>query len=237
MDDYDKLYSYASKSRISTISSINEKYLQLTLNREAQLPDQTSSRKVSRKSNCVIGAFITSISRCVVHKEMMRIDVAGGTILKVACDALFFILPDQVPDPLHYSQSFGHWKSIFSGPFLALAQLGVNNYATLFLDKEGKTVSQAKASGLVVSKFLTENLDFLLYSKMCDKLITDCLFDFKGKTFYNIRKKVNRKSLTFTNIRKRRSVFSRNLFFKRKVDGRIENRNKYVLLPYGFKQD
>jgi len=237
IDDYDKLYGYASRGRISALTAINDRYLQVTLNsEEPQSPNQTT-RKVSRKSNCVIGAFVTSLSRCIIHKEIMRIDAVGGTVLKVASDALYYVLPKQSNDPVQYSQSFGKWKPIYPGPFLALAQLGVNNYASLSLDKEGQPVSQAKASGLVVSHFLTEKLDFALYSNMCDKLVSDTLFDFKKETFSNIRKKTDKKSLTFTKIRKRRSVFSRNLFFKRKLDERLKNRNKYVLLPYGFQQD
>jgi hypothetical protein len=240
---YDELYSYASRERISEITAISDKYMQLTLKSEAELPQQTSSWKVSqsrypsRKSNCVIGAFITSISRCVIHAEIMRIHAVGGTVLKVACDSLFYVLPpDSVAkDPLPISQSFGKWKHVYPGKFLALAQMGVNSYASLHLAQDGQIVSQAKASGMVMSKFLTEDINFQLYSDMTDKLISDHLFDFTDKKFHNLRKKGDKKSLTFNIIRKRRSVFSRNLFLKRKLDLTLHNRNRYILNPYGFR--
>jgi hypothetical protein len=167
----------------------------------------------------------------------MKIHALGGTVLKVACDALYYVLPANVSDPLPESQAFGKWKNVYPGPFLALAQMGVNNFAAVFRDKDGKTVSQAKASGLAVSHFLTEELDFNLYSQMCEKLITDRLFSFKGKTFQNIRKKGDPKSLTFNTIRKRRSVFSRNLFLKRQLDCTLKNCNRYLLNPYGYQKD
>lgn len=245
VEDYDQLYSFASRNRISSIYPVGADHLQLSLNNDPAEP-----KFPSRKSNCVIGkniqliskllcrrrcflpgAFVTSISRVVVHRHMMAIDKVGGRVLKVACDALFYVLPRETEDPLEYSESFGRWKRVFSGPIQSLIQMSQSNYCTQFVNRDGKTVTQAKASGLVSSHFLTEGLNFQLYSDMCDKLISQEKSTFETVKFDNVRKKTNTKSLSFTVIRRKQTVFSHNVFFKRKLNGL---KKSYLLLPYGF---
>jgi hypothetical protein len=175
------------------------------------------------------------MSRVAVHQDIMKIHELQGRVLKVCSDSIYFTLP-KLPNPLKYSESIGFWKPVFPGPLLALSQMGVHSYAALFQQGD-EIVTVAKASGLTMSQALTSGLDYNVYSEMVNQLINDKLFDVKKCRVDNIRRQQDKKTLSYTKVRKRRTVFSRNLFYKRKLDRSLKNYSKFALHPYGFLTD
>lgn len=205
--------------------------MQVTLSGARPDCKQERERIVCRKSCATVGAFVTSLARVYVYKQMLLLLQQGADLLKVNCDSLFFSLPETVPNCLEYSQSFGMWKDIYPGDLLSLCQIGVNNYAVLY-KKDAQLISEAKASGLTISHHLTEGLNYCEYLDSVHKMIDEKLFDSKAKVYSQVRKKTDPKTLTVTLKRKKQSVFSRNVLSRRRI---VRDLN-YSTRPYGWSE-
>jgi hypothetical protein len=221
--EYSHLIKLQKEGNIIDLNIVGENYIQVAEEKE-------EAAKINRKSNVVIGVMITSISRVLIHKEIMRIDALGGKVYRVSCDALYFSLPKEETFLFEISECFGDWKHIYPGEILGIIQLGLNNFSVLYRTERGEIKSEHKASGLMLSHFLTENvLDHKLYSEMCDKLLGKDFSFFDSFKLGNVRMNKNMKKVC--KIRRQQKVFSSRVFFRRNV---IQQDTEFISRPFGY---
>ena len=226
IDSRDDLEYYAARGEVDSITLVNSRYLQLTLNSKTLC----KNRQVSRKSCATIGAFVTSMARIVIFKEVMALLEKQAQILKISCDAVFFSLPFDCPNFLNYSEAFGFWKPIYPNQLSALSQMGIYNYSVLYEGDNNEMVSEAKCSGLTMTHLVTTELTYSVYSDAVHTLIKNKLFDFRQIKYAQIRKKTDLKNVTTGYVRKERSIFSRNVLSRRKLV-----KDSFETIPYGWK--
>jgi hypothetical protein len=231
----EEFFDLARREQIQSITPINKNIVQVTLTgarpdskKRTGEPDDLDN-KISRKACAPIGAFITSVARIEMFRHILEITSQRGSVHKICCDALFFSLPPQVAcDPLQYSESFGFFKKIYPGELLALAQVGVSNYSVLY-QHDGKTVSEAKCSGLKMSHFTTKELNYDVYYRAVNALVHDKLFD--SRRYQQVRKKTDTKTVSTGYVRRPRKIFSRNVLSRRPI---IKQQDNFVTRPYGY---
>lgn len=239
IDNKPRLDQLAKNQQIVGITLIDERYVQLTTtktrpNEGKPSPGRNDDTRISRKACAAVGAFVTSVARVVIYKQMQLLLGKGAEILKVACDAIYFTLPAGEPDPLEYSESFGRWKEIYPGKELrGLCQLGCNNYSISYSSGKDETLtSEAKCSGLTMSSFLTSELDFKVYSEALAQLVKDNKsFNLTAKKYSQIRRKTNIKTISTGYVRKPQVVFSKKILKRRAL---LVAEAQYVTTPFGY---
>lgn len=235
LDCVDHLHQYAVREQIVGITPINSRYVQVTLTGARSVSKnrmgEADESKICRKACATVGAFITSVARVIIFQHMLKLIDKGADILKVSCDALYFTLPQTEKNPLVYSESFGCWKSIYPGDLHGLCQLGVNNYAVLYENPQDRTLSsEAKCSGMTMSYLVTNELNYNVYLEAVNQLVSDKLFT--SKKYTQIRKRTDAKTVTVGYVRRRQSIFSRNVLSRRAIIR--DDKCSFVTRPYGW---
>ena len=159
---------------------------------------------------------------------MMELHNAGAQILKLACDAIYFVMPaDQEPN-IDFSESFGCYKSIYPGTIESFVQTGVNSYSLLYRTEDGQLHSVVKSSGLTLDNIMTNSL------------MTHELFDQQVENLFqstiqvdNVRTKRDIKKLKVENTLRKQSCFSKNLFGRRSMSADFHQ--SYALVAYGYR--
>jgi hypothetical protein len=92
----DHLHNYAARKQIIDLVPINDRYVQVTVTGakpEAIKDSSEEDLRVCLTSCSAIGAVLTSVARIVIYRHMQTLLHHGAEILKVCCDAIYFVLP------------------------------------------------------------------------------------------------------------------------------------------------
>ena len=139
------------KKTLQTILAVNEKYCIIQI-------DKKDFSTIHRSSNVVIGAYTTSMARVLMHTDLMIIKNAGGKVFYLNCDSLFFMLKDEVPNPLPMGDCTGDYKNMYPGKIESFCALSPKHYSVLYRTETGKLVNECKMSGLSMHRMIDENL-------------------------------------------------------------------------------
>jgi hypothetical protein len=240
IDDVDQLALYGD--RIVGITTLqNTDKIQVTISgarpvsKKKWIGANREDPKISRKSCATIGGFVTGLSRLFMYKKILHLIQHNAEILKIASDALYFSTDLESGPVLEFSEAFGKFKHVYPGELLALAQVGVMNYAVMFRSEDGLVHSEAKCSGLVLSAHTTNELNFIMYKEALNKIMDEKCFDLKSTTFQQVRKKTDAKNISYRYVRGARSVFSRNILNRRTLcRQQTGDTINFVTYPYGY---
>jgi hypothetical protein len=143
LEYYEQLLDHMKSDRLVNMVPLTERILQVTLKNVEKTP--------SRTSNVCVSILVTSLARVEVHKRMETVKHLGGTMLRVSCDAIFFLLDDNVPLPFTLSEAFGNFKAQFNNVD-AIVQVGLRNVSILY--KEDNLYKEhLVASGVMLSEY------------------------------------------------------------------------------------
>lgn len=234
LDNRDDLELYASREQVESITLINERYVLITQSggrsKKCDTAEDQQKCQVSRKSCTTVGAMITATARTIMYTEMTKLLNKKAQILKIACDALFFSMPNEISHSLSISEAFGHWKNIYHpDEIVAISQMGVHNYSVVLRGQDNKLFSQAKCSGLTMTHTVANELNFDTYVEAVNNLAREKLFDFKEKKYVQVQRKTDLRKVTTGRIRKHKSIFSRNVLCRR-----IFLQDSFKTVPYGW---
>lgn len=231
----DALHYYSSRGKVLDVCPINDRFIQVAMTSNKfdcdEAAEKNGNRKISRTSNAVIGALITSTARVVVYKTMMKLVEKGAQLLKVNCDAIYFALPTGMKDPLKYSQAFGRWQHCYPGRLKSICQTSVNSYGVQYL-KEGtqELVTSVKCSGLSIKHRVARDIDISTLSEALDIILARKLAP-SARKWFSVRKVTNAKG-NMSIVRTKRRAFSSTNILNRRV---VNNKN-FSTTPYGFKK-
>ncbi len=99
---------------------------------------QTLTPKVEsqcRKTNPVIGSFVTALSRIDMHKHIITLKNHGYLPHYTDTDSLIFSGPKMRQVPLPISPKFGHFRKEYENP-TGFCCIGKKNYAVSLLDNQ-----------------------------------------------------------------------------------------------------
>ena len=222
LEYYDQLIEHVKADNIVNLVPLTERILQVTCKNKEKTP--------SRSSNVSVAIAITSLARITVHKKMQEVVTIGGTILRVSCDEIFFILPTESILPFSIGEVFGSYKHHFSN-VLSVVQLGLRNVSLVHLDKQGKRQEVLITSGVMQSQYNCSLLSHSLYLAKVDELLENnkqvtVIPKVINVNFVNSLKKRN-----LISVQKEQSALNYALYLRRQFCDSIEYRGS---LPYGF---
>lgn len=140
------LDEYFSTGNIVDVTPINSKIMQV------QMQHQTDRAKIDLKSNCVIGAFITSFSRVDMNINIQKLAKHGHSLFYMDCDNLVYSSQIGNPNPLKIGPCFGEFKDEFEGEeILEYFALGKKNHTFTLKSQEGVVRTVSKIRGLSMS--------------------------------------------------------------------------------------
>ena len=120
-----------------------------------RIPKRTRTNNL--KANISIASTITAHARRRIHSEMMRIEKVGGRIFSCDVDAIYYVLPDSVPQILHVGKSLGDFDHVFPGLVVSYTALSPRNVNVVYSVQKGGTyerIEQTKANGFCLSGLL-----------------------------------------------------------------------------------
>lgn len=219
---YQELLKHVKSNRIVDLVPLTDDILQVTLKNREVHP--------SRTSNVSVAISITAMARVVVHKKMQQVTQLGGCLLRVACDALYFVLPDTVPLPFQIDEAFGNFKHQFEN-VEAVIQVGLRNLSILFRDSEGHLREHLITGGVMLSQYNEAILCHEKYKDVVEKLFQDDPQLAKTKVL-NVQYQNSIKRPKLKCVRKKQTAFSQLIHLRRQF---MPNSKHYASLPYGFQ--
>ena len=133
---------------------------------------ESISNQPNLKSNVYIGAEINAHARVIIYDYIRLLQSKGISVFGVDTDCIFYSVPENVQDPLQFTDSIGHFKSVIpqNCQVLSYHSLGCRNYSILYKDSEDKLHSINKIKGLSLkSSHMTELIDHQLYESYIEK--------------------------------------------------------------------
>ncbi len=112
----------ASGNKITNFTNISPEICQL------DIESDTSSTRFQRKTNPVLSAFVTALSRINMHEHILMLTHHDFLPLYTDTDSIIFCGPDKnVPLPI--SKSLGDFKHEYDNELSAFCCIGKKNYA------------------------------------------------------------------------------------------------------------
>lgn len=190
-----------------------------------------SKIKPSLCGTLYLTAEINALARKFIYEEAEKIEKLGGIILSIDTDSLLFALPSNVPDPLIYSHSFGHFKTVLGNTSVieSFYSFGPRNYSITYKDSNGTYQHLLKVKGLSTQS--SHNCDIItpdLYKEFIDST-----FEAEVKNIYlpQLRKVVDKQSKRFHEILTYFN-FGNDIHAKRFI---VNKDSKYITYPFGYK--
>ncbi len=123
---------------------------------------KTEHNIIDRKTNPIITAFVTALSRIDMHCHIIKLSRVGFTPLYTDTDSLIFFGPKNQKVPLPTRPFFGNFKEEFKKAELdAFCCVGKKNYAVTMKEK-GKEKTELKVRGLSFQSQTTlSNISFM----------------------------------------------------------------------------
>lgn len=191
---------------------------------------ETNSSQPNLKSNVYIGAEINAHARIIIHDFVRLLESAGICVYAVDTDCLYYAVPDNVQDPLRFSDSIGDFKSVIPSncEILSYHSLGCRNYSILYKDLDGKLHTITKVKGLSLkSCHMSQLVDHQTYESYIEKHFQS---EFQSLVLPQIRNITSKPSFKIT-PKLRTFEFKNDLFLKRYVK---KHDLDYKTYPYGF---
>ena len=217
-----KLEEIASKFNILEIYNLSETSVMVEY--------ETTSTQPNLKSNVYIGAEINAHARIIIHDYIRLLESAGIQVYAVDTDCLFYSVPENVQDPLIFSDSIGDFKSVIpeNCEVLSYHSLGCRNYSILYKDLDGKRHTITKVKGLSLkSSHMPQLINHETYETYIEKHFQS---EYKSLVLPQIRHITLKPSFNLTPTL-RTFEFKNDLFLKRYVK---KNDLDYKTYPYGF---
>jgi len=185
------------------------------------------------KGNVFIGSEITAHARIFIHDHLKLLQSKGIQVYAVDTDCLFYSVPDNVQDPLVFSDCIGDYKYVIPKhcQIMSYHALGCRNYSILYKDEKDILHTVTKVKGLSLkSAHLCEPLDFKTYENYIEQHFQN---EYQSMFIPQIRK-IAVKPSCHKNAVLRTFEFKNDLFLKRYIN---EKDNDYKTYPYGYKSN
>jgi hypothetical protein len=190
-----------------------------------------SKIKPSLCGTLYLTAEINALARKFIYEEAEKIEKLGGIILSIDTDSLLFALPSNVPDPLIYSHSFGHFKTVLGDESIieSFYSFGPRNYSITYKDLNGTYQHLLKVKGLSTQS--SHNCDIItpdLYKEFIDSS-----FEAEVQNIYlpQLRKVVDKQTKKFHEILTYFN-FGNDIHAKRFI---VNKDSQYVKYQFGYK--
>ena len=132
------------------------------------------TKAVSRRSNVIIAAYVTSYNRVLMHQNMLKIDALGGTLFYISTDSLCYCLNKDIRSPLDYGLgTFGFKSDYLPGRILSFYSLGPKQTCITHQNDAGAIFSVVKVRGINLSSLANEE-------RITPDLLSDFLKDALG---------------------------------------------------------
>jgi hypothetical protein len=223
LEYYQQLLDHVKSDRIVHLVSLTERILQVTLKKKENTP--------SRSSNVSVSIVVTSLARVVVHQRMQKVTELGGIMLRVSCDAIFFLLDKELELPFELSEAFGYFKEQFTN-VEGVVQIGLRNLSILYRE-EGNLKEHLVASGVMLSHYNAALLSHSKYREQVESMFHSNTFDRSTK----LKVVQTQNSLVKANIRsvrKEHNAFNPLIYLRRQY---LSSCPYYSSVPYGFRRD
>jgi hypothetical protein len=186
------------------------------------------------KANVFIGSEITAHARIIIHDHLKLLQSKGIQVYAVDTDCLFYSVPNNVQDPLVFSDCIGDYKYVVPKEcqILSYHSLGCRNYSILYRDEKNSTLHTiTKVKGLSLkSAHLCEPIDHKTYENYIEQHFQN---EYQSMFIPQIRK-IAVKPSCHKRSTLRSFEFKNDLFMKRYID---KNDCDFKTYPYGYKAD
>jgi hypothetical protein len=191
---------------------------------------ESSLNEPNRKGNVYIGSEINAHARIIIHDYIKILQSKGIQVYAVDTDCLFYSVPNNVTDPLPFSDSIGDFKSVIpqNCEILNFHSLGCRNYSILYKDDKGNLHTIVKVKGLSLkSSHLSHPIDSEMYENYIE---THFQNEYQSLVLPQIKQMAVKPSFHLKpNLRT--FEFKNDLFLKRYVK---KNDLSYNTYPYGY---
>ena len=191
---------------------------------------ETTPNQPNLKSNIYIGSEINAHARIIIHDYIRLLQSAGISVYAVDTDCLFYSVPENVQDPLKFTDSIGDFKSVIpkNCEVMSYHSLGCRNYSLLYKDANEKLHTITKVKGLsLTSSHLTHLINHQTYENYIEKHFQS---EYESLILPQIRNITSKPSFHVTPQLKT-FEFKNDLFLKRYVK---KHDLDYKTYPYGF---
>jgi hypothetical protein len=194
---------------------------------------ENNSTDPNLKGNVFIGAEITAHARIIIHDHLKLLQAKGIQVYAVDTDCLFYSVPDDVQDPLVFSDCIGDYKYVIPKEcqIMSYHALGCRNYSILYKDEKDTLHTVTKVKGLSLkSAHLCEPIDYKTFENYIEQHFQD---EYQSMFIPQIRK-IAVKPFCHKQSALRTFEFKNDLFMKRYVQ---TNDCDFKTYPYGYKAE
>ena len=191
---------------------------------------ETTQNQPNLKSNVYIGSEINAHARIIIHDYIRLLQSVGINVYAVDTDCIFYSVPQNVQDPLKFSDSIGEFKSVIpeNCEILSYHSLGCRNYSILYKDSNDKLHTITKVKGLSLTSCHMDHLiNHQTYESYIEKHFQN---EYQSLILPQIRKTTSKPSFKVTPQLKT-FEFKNDLFLKRYVK-KIDN--DFKTYPFGY---
>jgi hypothetical protein len=223
LEYYGQLQKCIESKRLVDLRPLTDRILQVTMANKETYP--------SRTANVSISCSITSWARIIMHKHIQHVASLGATVMRVSCDAIYFLLDREVALPFTMSEAFGCFKPQFDN-VQGIAQLGVKNLSVLYFDaSSGCLREHLICSGAKLTEHNTIVLNHQTYKEQVEQMMHNEHLDFRsGKiTMVHYQNQLKRRKITC--VQREQIVFNNNLFVRRQY---LSASKYYCSIPFGY---
>ena len=213
---------FFSPNQILDIYCLNENVCQVNVK------PNIKQMRPSRKTNCYIGAQVTSYARQKIHQDIqMLVNSTTATLYYVDCDSLIFALPKNEKNPLPMSMKCGDYKHEVMN-ITNFLTLGPKVYFLSYLQKE-QPIKICKIRGLSLDfPFINQvKFDETLFELYLSNYVLSKRMAFKvpqSRSYADFKH--------FKNFRQTKELTFRNHLNPSRI---IIQNKRCMTLPYGFK--
>ncbi len=185
------------------------------------------------KGNVFIGSEITAHARIFIHDHLKLLQSRGIQVYAVDTDCLFYSIPDEVEDPLIFSDCIGDYKYVIPKDceIMSYHALGCRNYSILYKDPRDVLHTVTKVKGLSLkSAHLCEPIDHRTYENYIEQHFQN---EYQSMSIPQVRKfAVKPFGLKESTLRS--FEFKNDLFMKRYIN---KDDCDFKTYPYGYKAE
>ncbi len=150
-EEIDATFSNGNK-KISDFLPISDDLCELVIEEETA----DSKRKPNRKTNPVLGAFVTALSRIDMHKQIMILVADGMVPMYTDTDSLVFFGPKNRAPPFKMTGNLGDFRKEYQSEAQSFCCIGKKNYAISF-DREDRQRPVLKVCGISFKSEASQN--------------------------------------------------------------------------------
>ncbi len=162
----EQIESCLKNNEVLDVQDINDSVCELVVK-----SGRNSKNTMCRKTNCIIGAYVSALARVDIHKHICQLVESSCIPYYVDCDCIIFACKKKQAPPISPGLSVGQFKNELGEKTIIkdFFSLGRKNYSLTF-EKDKKTHSLTKIRGLTLtSGFVKENFSHEDYVTFCKK--------------------------------------------------------------------